>query len=324
MKRRAGLTLLCLLVLVLALSGCGVPREEYDAAVAETAQLQSEVENLQSELAFLQDEIVNLQDELNTPENEKIRKLQDELAARTAALDRMRDANAALQAQVGGLEGELEVIADTVVTLYYQFETSRWGVQNWILAIPLKDYLGYRERPRPYDSRDNDGPLTTDEIYYLFAEYRAMATDPGDDYLIDSIIGRVSEVADANDMSSFHKIDFVLQFVQSLTYTEDISTTPYDEYPRYPVETLFDRGGDCEDTSILLAAILAEMGYDVALLLFEEFDHMGLGINFPAEHGNSWIHEGRRYWYLDTTGGHSIGWCPDEYAQTSAYVYPVR
>ena len=148
MKGKAGSALLCLLVLVFILSGCGVPREEYDAAVAETAQLQSEVKDLQSELASLRDEIVNLQDELNTPDNERIRKLQAELAVQTAALDRIRDANTALQAQVGELESELEVIADTTVTLHYQFEASRWGVQNWILAIPLQDYLGYRERPR--------------------------------------------------------------------------------------------------------------------------------------------------------------------------------
>jgi len=72
--------------------------------------------------------------------------------------------------------------------------------------------------------------------------------------------------------------------------------------------------------------ILDEMGYDVAMLLFEEYDHIGLGINMPPEYhmyGNSWIYEGKRYWYLDTSGKQSIGWCPEPYHQTSAYVYPL-
>jgi predicted transglutaminase-like cysteine proteinase len=323
-KGKACFALLCLLVLVFVLSDCGVPREEYDTAVAEMARLQSEVENLQSERASLQGAMVNLQEELNTPDNERIRKLQDELTDQTVALDRILDTSAALQAQVGALENELEAITDTAVMLHYQFETSRWGEQNWMLTIPLRDYLDYRESPRPFDNRDNDGPLTTDEIYHLFARYCALATDPGDDYLIGRIIDRVNEVVTVNDLSNLDTIEFVLRFVQSLTYTDDLNTTSRDEYPRYPMETLFDRGGDCEDTSILLAAILTEMGYDVALLLFEEFDHMGLGINFPVEYGNSWIYDGRRYWYLDTTGGQSIGWCPRKYVETSAYVFPVR
>jgi len=323
-KGKVASALLCLLGLALALSGCGVPQEEYDTAVAEMTRLQSEVEDVQNEMASLRDEIADLQTELNTPENERIRKLQEKLAEQTAAVEKLEGSNVVLQEQVSDLAGELETISSSEVTLHYQFKTTRWGEHKWTLAIPLKDYLDYRGRPRPYDNRDTDGLMTIDEIYYLFAEYSSMATDPGDDYLIDNIVENVDKMASDNDFAPLHTIEFVLRFVQSLTYTEDVNTTSYNEYPRYPVETLFDRGGDCEDTSILLAAILTDMGYDMALLLFEEFDHMGLGINYPVEHGNSWIYEGRRYWYLDTTGGRSIGWCPDEYAQTSAYVYPVR
>ncbi|MFC1915430.1 hypothetical protein ACFLW4_01890 [Chloroflexota bacterium] len=224
------------------------------------------------------------------------------------------------RSQISDLQNELAIF-DTVITLHYQFKTSRWGKQNWTLAIPLRDYLYYRDKPRP----TNFGELNsnTTHPYYIFAEYRTMATDPYDDELIDSIIYQLNEVSATDNLSELEKLRFILTFVQSLTYAEDIDTAPYNEYPRYPVETLFARGGDCEDTSILLAAILTAMGHDVALLLFEEFDHMGLGINFPVGYGNSWMHEGRRYWYLDTTGSQTIGWCSDEYAETSAYVYPV-
>jgi len=195
---------------------------------------------------------------------------------------------------------------DTTETISYHFKVPNQSECNLTLAIPLRDYNNYKEKPRP-----------------SWTEYSSMATDPDDDAIIDSIVRQLNDEVAANNLSELKKIQLVLRFVQSLNYIEDVAPTSYDEYPRYPVETLFEQGGDCEDTSILLAAILTEMGYDVALLLFEELDHMGLGINFPLKYGNSWVYDGKRYWYLDTTGGQSIGWCLSEYQKTAAYVYPV-
>ena len=218
---------------------------------------------------------------------------------------------------------QIRKLEKTSVILHNQFQY-KGEEHNLTLVIPLKDYLYYREKPRP--SWLNYSSMVI-HPYYYFAEYISMATDPGDDYLIDTVVSKLNEAVVANDLGDRDRAELALIFVQSLTYIGDNVTTRLDEYPRYPIETLFDREGDCEDTSILLAAILTEMGYDVALLLFEEFDHIGLGINFPSEYemyGNSWIHDdGRRYWYLDTAGGQTIGWCPEPYDVTSAYVYPV-
>ena len=60
------------------------------------------------------------------------------------------------------------------------------------------------------------------------------------------------------------RVDFVLSFVQSLPYTLDDVTTGYDEFRRYAVETLIEGGGDCEDTTILVAAILRGLGESTA------------------------------------------------------------
>jgi len=150
-----------------------------------------------------------------------------------------------------------------------------------------------------------------------------MAIDSHDDGLIDSLVCRLDGIALAEGLSNQERIGLALSFVQSLTYAADNATISLDEYPRYPVETLFEERGDCEDASLLLAAIMTNMGYDVALLVFEDLDHIGLGINFPVRYGNSWIYEGERYWYLDASGTRPVGWCPEEYAQTAAYVYPL-
>ena len=221
------------------------------------------------------------------------------------------------------LSGQMQVrkMENTVLNVHRQF-AYKDSEHNLSLAVPLQKYLHYREKARPsWLNYNNRHP------YHFFAEYVSMASDTDDDAIIDAAAAYLNEAAAVAGFDDLRKAELALVFVQSFTYIGDNVTEAADEYPRYPVETLVDREGDCEDTSILLAAILDDMGYDVALLLFEEFDHIGLGVNMPPEYvmyGNSWIHDdGRRYWYLDTSGERSIGWCPEPYDVTSAYVYPV-
>jgi hypothetical protein len=61
--------------------------------------------------------------------------------------------------------------------------------------------------------------------------------------------------------------DSVLHLVQeSIKYAFDKPTTGYDEYGRFPPETLFDGVGDCECTALLCASLLAHLGFDVGFL----------------------------------------------------------
>jgi len=267
-RQKARLPILCMTIIVLALSGCGVS-EEPGKPDSEAASLQHEPETSAK---------VEPAPELALPE------------------------------QSAGVGKGLQNVPNITVTQAYIFDSKKWGDIVWTLEIPLHRYIYYRERPRPEN----------------FAQYVNMATDAYDDDIVDAIIQSIKETAATKNLSRTDQLSLVLTFVQSMTYAEDIVTTYQPEYPRYPVETLYEKIGDCEDTSILAAAILTRMGYDVALLLFEKFDHMGVGVNYPLEYGNSWIYEGKRYWYFDTAGGRSVGWSPDEYGKTAAYVMPVK
>jgi hypothetical protein len=61
------------------------------------------------------------------------------------------------------------------------------------------------------------------------------------------------------------------------------------EYPKYPLETLVEKKGDCEDQSILAAALLAAMGYEVALLILPI--HVALGVaGFDSRPGSRVVH----------------------------------
>ncbi|MBI5253524.1 MAG: hypothetical protein HY930_03890 [Euryarchaeota archaeon] len=110
--------------------------------------------------------------------------------------------------------------------------------------------------------------------------------------------------------------------MQSLPYTPDNVTTKFDEYPRYPIETLADNGGDCEDASILTAALLSNMGYKVILISPPE--HMAVGIHIEGAYGSYYEIEGRKYFYLETTGkGWKIGEIPEEYRGAEVKIYQL-
>lgn len=96
--------------------------------------------------------------------------------------------------------------------------------------------------------------------------------------------------------------DFAIDVVQSLPYVLDDVGTGFDDYPKFIEETLTDVRGDCEDSTIALAVLLAGLGFDVVLVEFKS--HIGVGIagNFS---GSYVVYNGVQYYYIETT---SEGW----------------
>jgi len=124
------------------------------------------------------------------------------------------------------------------------------------------------------------------------------------------------------------KAEFVLRFVQNIEYKDDetIATENYYyDYPRFPSQSLFDRTGDCEDLSILLASLLKQMNYDVCLL--NPPGHMAVGVNLEETipGGVYYMNDGKKYYYCETTDiGWTIGSMPsdlEEYEEIK--IYPV-
>jgi len=114
------------------------------------------------------------------------------------------------------------------------------------------------------------------------------------------------------------EVSFVLSFVQSLEYTSDKVTTGYDEYPRFPLETLADKGGDCEDTSVLFATLIILLEYDAVLFLIpgtiDDPGHMAVGVAGEGLTGSHITHDEKQYYYAETTGADwKIGEIPREH-----------
>ena len=117
------------------------------------------------------------------------------------------------------------------------------------------------------------------------------------------------------------QVDFVLSFVQSLPYTLDDVTTSFDDFRRYAIETLIEGGGDCEDTTILVAAILRGLGESVALIFTHGHIALGVSGNFT---GTSVTYNDTKYYYCETTGtGWAVGVMPASAGQSVEGIIPL-
>lgn len=267
---------------------------EIDILTGQNTQLSNELAASNAKVASYAAQVSNLES--------KAAGLQTQVSNLQTNLTSLQSEKTALNTRIGN-------ILKTTVIQHYDW----LNAYTWELPIPLSLYFEYKERPRQ----------TTTSAYV------SMATDPKDDDYLDQMVQFVNDKAQQYHFTEQQKIDFVVAFVQSLPYTVDSVTTSADEYPRYPIETLFDRGGDCEDTAILTAALLDKMGYDVALLHLADVHHMATGISMStlALPYQYWYYDynGKKYYYIETTGeGWRIGQMPSEYTSVSAHVYPLK
>lgn len=146
---------------------------------------------------------------------------------------------------------------------------------------------------------------------FVMSDLLTYCTNEEDNELIKTVVDDLkANLPDVTDEQDY--VDYVISFVQGLKYSEDVLTTGYEEYPRYPSETLLEKTGDCEDLSILAAVMIRELGYGVALIVFD--DHVGIGIKGAGYlPGYCFENDGDQYYYLETTHtGWKVGWLPED------------
>jgi hypothetical protein len=168
----------------------------------------------------------------------------------------------------------------------------------WRMEVPQSLYQYFKGKARPRT-----------RVWSVYV------THPTDDKYVDGLAAVLSEAAQSRGLSRPETAQFAANFIQSLPYTSDKVTTGFDEYPRYPLETLVDNGGDCEDTSILAAAVLGSMGYQTQLVRLP--GHMAVAVQLESSYSGTFVDDGKgqyKYFYLETTGENfAVGQLPAEY-----------
>lgn len=204
------------------------------------------------------------------------------------------------------LPTDIKEVSQSMELITRKFSWIYQGEWSWEGAVSRSLYEYYQKLPRP----------PTDD-------YSVYVTHPLDDDYIDLLVDKIKKAANEAGFTEYETIEFAAAFVQSLPYALDYVTASYDEYPRYPVETLVDKGGDCEDTSILLASIIDKLGYGVVLIMLP--NHVGVGVKGGENvYGTYWEYKGNKYYYIETTGeGWGIGDLPEEYTNVEASIRPL-
>lgn len=117
--------------------------------------------------------------------------------------------------------------------------------------------------------------------------------------MYNSILSQFRELKDEMSLDSDRYAELILAYVQSVPYkTDDLRIAP-----KFPVETVYENSGDCDDKSLLAAALLSAEDYEVALLEFEEEEHMALGIR-----SSDCFYKGTGYAYVEVTDYNYPGW----------------
>lgn len=180
-------------------------------------------------------------------------------------------------------------------TLIRNYTWNYKGVQyDMVLNIAHTDFVGYRtsDITRSQGTNDHDRRFVT-----------------SDDAYVRQIAARISQLSAG--MTDADKAGMILAFTQYIQYQYDQQSVGRDEYWKYPVETLVDHEGDCEDTSILFCAIAKQMGFDCCMILYP--GHMAAGVYLEGyASSNYYTFSGKRYYYCETTAedwaiGHAFG-----------------
>jgi hypothetical protein len=143
------------------------------------------------------------------------------------------------------------------------------------------------------------------------------------DDMVQFVLSDYDRATIRNLAESFNSLDSVINFVQSFRYVADIDSKGEEDYVRFPVETMVDGEGDCEDLAILAAAILHEMGYKVLLVLLP--DHLALAVDCnDTIDGTYYNYQGTNYYYLEVTHpGWKLGQIPQEFSHSEAKLVPL-
>lgn len=305
MKIKKFIVALAMLLLSVTAISCGVSQGTYNDLQKEYDNLGEEYNTAKVALTLAQNERDTAKAQLTSTQNE-LQKIQAELTAQAAALAEARSSNDTIQKHSDELENELNATLDTQVKLYFKFNF-QYVDYNWMLPIPLKSYLYYKEQTRP-----------------TVAEYETIVLDSGTDSIMTALDNLIKDAAGQYNLRRSEIANLVVRFTGTLNITDNDVTKPHDNYARYPVETLFDQGGDSEDTSLLAASLLKRQDFDMVFFVFEPQRHVALGVYLPGLIGDGWEYQQKRYFYLETTGNAgALGNCPYYYQGLRPTIIPI-
>lgn len=126
----------------------------------------------------------------------------------------------------------------------------------------------------------------------FYGDYLEYVNEPAQAEAIHAIANALRSQAGSGDDAARAAISLV----QHIPYDYARMSVPSTDL-RHPYQVLYDNTGVCSEKSVLLAALLKELGYGVALLKFDSQNHMAVGILCPAQYS----YRGTGYAFIEST-----------------------
>jgi len=143
--------------------------------------------------------------------------------------------------------------------------------------------------------------------------------------LVRAVIVPLKQTIQKEKMDEKKAVEFLLAFCHHAFEHSDDRETKRGEHHNFVEETLYDKTSDCEDKSVLLAALIrAILGYDVIGLEYPE--HISLAVNIPNQKvpGVGYKYQGKLYMEADPSFiGCSLGDTQPELQNENPNVIPI-
>ena len=123
--------------------------------------------------------------------------------------------------------------------------------------------------------------------------------EPNQEAFMNSLVAGIQNAAPNNTVD---QVRIAVSLVQNIPWGSSNQTVDFRnlsiDYARYPYQVLYDNQGVCGEKSELLAYILRNMGYGVALFYYPAENHEAVGIKCPVQYSL----DGTGYCFVETSG----------------------
>ncbi len=213
---------------------------------------------------------------------------------------------------------------DDEISVTYTWKADGKGY-SYTFTFPSEDY-----RLMEKSSIARSGTVSSD-LYKVTKDGDTRTVYGVKDYIVvdDNIKRLVEDLRSQYDTMYKHQLikpefpQFLAWFVQNAIDYEEDDVNGSSEYWKYPLETLRDGKGDCEDGSILLAAMLDAAGYDAGVFLLP--DHAMAAI---SSDDMTRVYENERFGYYPAetalrahTDIVDIGYVMEKYSNAYFHLY---
>lgn len=205
-------------------------------------------------------------------------------------------------------------------TFTFNYASEFGGPTEYTFRVPvnMSVYYGAKQTTVPLPSSS----MNPEEIKTYIATY---GSDPAMEELYDSVLKELRNARYRNGgyLSDDEYLELIVAFVQQIPLVENPSPKR-----KYPIEVIYDKSGDSDEKSQLLAKLLAHEGYDVSLMVYDDLGYEATGIRIIDEVPDSSLKvfsNGKKdYVFVDAGVSRFIGSVPDVFLTADdPEIYPV-